>query len=95
MVFAALDYPERYEDKHAELVAFVKSRFPTVNSGFQCDSWIWIYLGDEKVAIDTFSSTKHWIKSSRPGPHVDKVIQALRATYSVRVYPAPESEPHE
>jgi hypothetical protein len=95
MVFAALDYPEHYEHKHAELVEFLKSRFPKMDSGLQCDSWIWIYLGDEKVAIDTFSSTKHWIKSSRPGPHIDKVIQALQATYSVDVYSAPEPEPHE
>ena len=62
MIFAALDYPERYEEIHDELVAFVKTRFASVESGLQSDSWIWIHLGQEKVAVDTFSGMKHSIK---------------------------------
>jgi hypothetical protein len=95
MVFAALDYPDRYEDKHAEIVTFLSARFPRVESGLQCDSWIWVYIQDDKIEIDTFYSTKHWIKSSRPGPHVDAVIQALRGAFTVLTYPTPELEPHE
>jgi hypothetical protein len=95
MIFAALEYPETYEDMHDGLVAFVKARFSKIDFGLQGDSWIWIFLGDDKVAIDTFSSMKHLIKASRPGSHVDAVIEALRGAYTVRVYSAPELEPHE
>lgn len=95
MIFAALDYPEAFEEKHDELVKFAKARFASVDSGLQSDSWIWIHLGKEKVAIDTFTGMKHLIKSSCPGPHVDAVIQAFRSDYTVHVYSKPELESHE
>ncbi len=95
VIFAALDYPEAYEDKHEEFVKFATARFAFVDSGLQSDSWIWIHLGREKVAIDTFSGMKHLIKSARAGPHVDAVIEAFRSSYTIHVYPTPELEPHE
>jgi len=95
MVFAALEYPETYEDAHLSLVAYLRTRFPKLDSGLQCDSWIWIWFGDDKVAIDTFTSMKHLVKSSRSGEHVDAVIRALIQQYTVKVYPTPELEPHE
>jgi hypothetical protein len=95
VVFAEMNYPERYEDLHEELRAFLGAHFSKVQSGLQGDSWFWIFDGAEKVAIDTFSSMKHQVKSERPGPHVQAVVNALRTKYEVRVYEKPMPEPHE
>ena len=95
MIFAALEYPEDYEDIHYDLVNSLSARFQTIESGIQGDSWVWIHFGDDKVAVDTFTSMKHLIKSSRSGSHVESVIQALQDYYTVRVFPDPELEAHE
>lgn len=95
MIFAELRYPGGYEDAHDELLALVRARFSEVESGIQGDSWIWILDGGEKVALDTFSSMKHQVKSPKPGPHVARVIDALKERYEVALYSEPECEPHE
>lgn len=69
--------------------------FSRVDSGHQGDSWIWILDGGEKVAVDTFTSMQHQVKSAAPGPHVQKVIDALRLKYPMHVYDPPELEGHE
>jgi hypothetical protein len=95
MIFAVLNYNERYEEKHRDLCTLLNSRFSHVESGLQSDSWIWIYYGDEKVAIDTFTSMTHQVKSARPGKHVDDVIAVLKEKYEVLTYEEPEWELHE
>jgi hypothetical protein len=95
MVFAELEYRKDYSEMHAELVAFARSRFSLVESGIQGDSWIWILDGEEKVQIDTFTSMKHQVKSAKPGPHVWKVVEALRGTYKMKIYETPIPEGHE
>ncbi len=65
-------------------------------SGLQGESWIWIFEGDEKVAIDTFSSMDfHQIKSSKHGTLVQRVIEILLLRYKVNVYQTPKLEAHE
>ena len=86
MIFAEMVYPNEYWDFHSELKAHVASNFEHWDSGLQSDSWFWIFDGDQKVAIDTFSSMKHQIKSSTPGPLVQRVIDALKIKYEVNVY---------
>ena len=95
MIFAAMEYEKHYSDFHAELLAFVERHFSRVESGLQGDSWIWILDGAEKVAIDTMTSMKHQIKSPTAGAHVQKVIDALRRGFQLRVYDTPEPEAHE
>ena len=95
MIFAEMVYPNEYWDFHSELKAHVASNFEHWDSGLQSDSWFWIFDGDQKVAIDTFSSMKHQIKSSTPGPLVQRVIDALKIKYEVNVYARPEFEGHE
>lgn len=95
MIFAELKYPDRYEDFHDELLAFLRRMYADVESGLQGDSWIWIVDKGEKVALDTFSSMKHQVKSPKAGPHVDKVIDALKERYEITIYDEPEFEGHE
>jgi len=95
MVFAEMEYQKHYSDFHAELLAFVGRHFSQVQSGLQGDSWIWILDGEEKVAIDTFTSMKHQIKSPKPGAHVQAVITTLLRKFQLRVYEEPELEGHE
>ena len=95
MIFAEMEYQKDYCDFHAELLAFIGVHFSQVKSGIQGDSWIWIFDGEEKVAIDTFSSMKHQIKSPKAGQHVRKVIEILLLKYKVKVYEEPELEAHE
>ena len=95
MIFAEMVYPNEYWDFHSELKAHVASNFEHWDSGLQSDSWFWIFDGDQKVAIDTFSSMKHQIKSSTPGPLVQRVIDALKIKYELNVYAKPEFEGHE
>jgi len=95
MIFAEMEYQKHYSDFHAELLAFIGRHFSQVQSGLQGDSWIWILDGEEKVAIDTFTSMKHQIKSPKAGVHVQRVIEALRRQFEVKVYEEPELEGHE
>jgi hypothetical protein len=95
MIFAEMEYQEHYSDLHPELSAFVSRNFSKVEHGLQGDSWIWILDEGEKVAIDTFTSMKHQIKSPKAGPHVQKVVDLLKRRYKLRVYEKPELEGHE
>jgi hypothetical protein len=95
MIFADLEYAGRYEEMHDGLCAFLRKRFTNVEAGLQSDSWIWVHIGSDKVAVDTFTSMTHQVKSRRSGKHVDDVIAALQEQYSVVVYKQPEWEAHE
>jgi hypothetical protein len=95
MIFAEMDYSDEYWDFHEELKAYISSSFERWDSGLQSDSWFWIFDGDQKVAIDTFSSMKHQVKAPNPGPLVQRVIEALQLKYKVNVYAKPEFEGHE
>jgi hypothetical protein len=95
VIFAELEYQKRYEDFHDELKAFLLTQFQNVESGIQGDSYFWIFNGDEKVAIDTFTSMKHQVKSERNGTLVQKVIDRLQHKFKLNVYETPELEGHE
>ena len=95
MIFAEIEYQDEYWDFHKELLAFLSEHFSQLKSGLQGDSWFWIFDGEEKVAIDTFSSTKHQIKSDKAGQHVQNVIETLLQKYKLKVYEKPELEGHE
>jgi hypothetical protein len=43
----------------------------------------------------TFSARTHQIRSGKPGPHVQQVIEALSRKYSVRIYDEPVLEAHD
>jgi hypothetical protein len=95
MIFADIEYQTDYRSFHEELNLFVRANFSRVESGIQGDSWIWIFDGEVKVEIDTFSSMTHQIKSDVPGQHVQNVIEILRNKYIINIYQAPELEAHE
>ena len=95
MILAEMEYPGEHWDFHEELKGFLCSHFSRVELGIQLDSWFWIFDGEEKVAIDTFSSTKHQVKSAKAGMHVDQLISTLQLKYPLQVYPRPELEGHE
>ena len=89
LIFAELEYASHYADAHRAIAALMESYFPNVQSGLQGDSWIWIIDADEKVAIDTFSSMTHQVKSYTAGHLVQKVIDALRTEFDVNVLDHP------
>jgi len=92
LIFADLEYSSHYADAHAEIVTLAERFFSDVQSGLQGDSWIWIIDADEKVAIDTFSSMTHQVKSYTAGRLVQKVIAALRTKFDVNVFDDPREE---
>jgi len=95
MIFAEMEYLEDHWGFHEELKEFLHGHFSRLESGVQGDSWFWIFDGEQKVAIDTFSSMKHQVKSDRAGQHVQKVINTLLLKYQVNVYAEPKLEWHE
>lgn len=95
MIFAEMEYPGRYQDFHAQLGVHLERHFPHLQSGLQVDSWFWVFGPGEKVAIDTFSSMRHQIKSAKAGPLVQQVIEVLQLKFKVNVYKRPEPEGHE
>ncbi len=95
MIFAELQYPQHYSDAHDEMLAFIRTRFSQVQAGHQGDSWIWILDDGQKVAIDTFTSMTHQVKSDKPGLHVQQVLDALQSKYKLKVFDVPELEGHE
>jgi hypothetical protein len=95
MIFAEMEYPGEYWEFHEELKQYLSQHFKSVEHGLQADSWFWIHIEKNKVAIDTFSSMKHQVKSTEPGSHVQQVISVLQEKYNVNVYSAPKLEGHE
>lgn len=96
MLFAELDYPEHYADCHDALVALLTAHFDRVESGLQGDSWIWVFEGNEKVELDTFSAMNHQLKSpQRDGQLVPKVLKVLQSQYRIQLIDPPELEAHE
>ncbi len=95
MIFAKIKYEGKYTTRHNEIVEIAKRHFNRIKFGYQADSWVWIYIGDRMVAIDSFSSEKHWVKSEWDGPHVDIVIDVLKKYYELEILDEPELEPHE
>lgn len=96
MIFAELEYDQHYDYLHNPLLKLVKANFKKVESGQQGDSWIWVFDGDLKVAIDTFSSMKHQVKSENGNnPLVLKVVDVLKTKYRVIVFDKPKLEAHE
>jgi len=89
LIFAEIRYSGNHRDVHYDLVRILEGYFSNIQSGLQGDSWIWITDGDDKVAIDTFSSMTHEVKSYTAGPLVQKVIEALRIKYDVQVFDDP------
>ncbi|MBE7646776.1 hypothetical protein J2Q11_13825 [Tenacibaculum finnmarkense genomovar finnmarkense] len=96
MIFAEINYKGKYEDFHSPILNYIQENFERVNSGIQDDSWIWIYEGKEKVAIDTFSSMSHQVKAdTKENSLVRKVIKILSREFNLFIYPQPELEQHE
>jgi hypothetical protein len=96
MIFAEMEYDQHYSEIHFPLVDVVSLKFPNIEHGLQGDSWIWIFEGGEKVAIDTFSSMKHQVKSDTPnGSLAKKVIELLSTKFKLNEYHNPQLEPHE
>ena len=95
MIFAEMEYESEYGDFHEELHTYLTENFSKIESGVQGDSWFWIFDGGEKVAIDTFTSMKHQVKSETPGPHVQRVLDVLSRKYGLKLYEEPECEAHE
>jgi hypothetical protein len=96
MIYAELQYDQHYSEVHGSLVELMGSNFENVEHGLQGDSWIWILKGEDKVAIDTFSSMKHQIKSSPASEKfVRLVIQVLSVEFELSILPEPEIEAHE
>lgn len=95
MIFAELKYPGHYAEFHDELESFLLRRFSYVESGLQSDSYFWIFDGNEKVALDTFTSMKHQVKCAAAGPLVRNVIIVLYEKYELELYDPPELEGHE
>jgi hypothetical protein len=95
MIFADLKYKGHYADRHNEILSLLKAHFLRVDTGLQCDSWIWVWVDGEKVAIDSFSSMKHQVKSSRPGKHVEEAIAVLKEQFELVIHPSPKIESHE
>lgn len=95
MIFAELEYECHYGVVHDDLVLLLKENFSAVESGHQGDSWIWVFDAENKVAIETFYSMKHQVKSDIDGPHVQQVITVLKSRFQLNIKEPPELEPHE
>ncbi len=95
MIFADLHYRGSYYDEHDRLLAFIESRFDSVQGGVQSESWISIGEGRTKVSLDTFDAMTHQVKSRTAGAHVDLVLKVLAEKYQLKTNSKPELEPHE
>ena len=95
MIFAELEYDQSYYDVHEPLVALLGRHFPNVESGLQGDSYAWVLDDGQKVAVDTFTSMHHQVKSLKPSPLVNQVLAVLAGRYQLRIFDPPEFEAHE
>jgi hypothetical protein len=96
MIYGEIVTNQSYYDVYAPLLSLIKENFSEVESGVQGDAYIWIKSGDEKVALDTFTSMRFQIKSNKvSGLLVEQVITTLESEYKLYIYNEPEREGHE
>ena len=95
MIFAELQYDQRYADAHSSLVALLGQHFQNLESGLQGYSWIWILADGHKVSVDTFTSMHHQVKAAQPSWLLDHVLAILANQYKLRVVDPPALEGHE
>ena len=95
MIFAELQYDQSYYEVHEPLVALLGRHFPNVESGLQGDSYAWVLDNGQKVAVDTFTSMHHQVKSPKPSSLVNQVLAVLARQYQLRILDPPEFEAHE
>lgn len=93
MIFAKIIYSEHYEDIHQPLVDCLLEKFPDIQFGQQCDSWIWITEGEQKVEIDTFYAMYHEVRSATDSPLVWAVIEQLESDFDLVIIDPPEEDP--
>ena len=96
MVFAKLKYLGHYSDMHAKVFSCLEKEFEEIEEGLQGDSYVWVFQGNDKVAVDTFTAMQHEVKcSNKDSSLVGQVIEALKKEFVVVTYEHPELEPHE
>ncbi len=96
MIFAEIHTDRSYYELYPELLSYITETYSNVESGVQGDAYIWIFLNDEKVALDTFSSMQFQVKAGRNGGVlVESVINYLKKKYSISAYNPPLFDPHE
>lgn len=95
MIFAELQYEQSYPEVHGALVALLDRHFSNVRSGLQGDSWAWVLEDGQKVAVDTFTSMRHQVKSAVASSLVSQVLAVLARQYQLKILDPPELEAHE
>jgi len=95
VIFAELKYKCNHDEAHEGLDEVLRKNFLVVESGQQGDSWFWVHDGEVKVAIDTFISMRHQVKSEAIGSHVHMVLDVLGRHYPLLMTFPPEPEGHE
>lgn len=95
MIFAELQVPQPCSDIHAELHTCLAEVFPRVEHGLQGDSWLWVWEGDERVAVDTFTSMQHQVKAPKATPLLRRVLEVLARRYRLQRFDPPLLEGHE
>jgi len=88
-------YEQSYYEVHEPLVALLGRHFSNVESGLQGDSYAWVLDNGQKVAVDTFTSMHHQVKSPKPSPLVNQVLAVLARQYQLRILDPPVFEAHE
>ena len=84
LLIAELHYEPHYSEVHDQLVQFIRQHYPDVQSGLQGDSWIWVFQGSMKVAVDTFSAMKHQVKCLPESVELaEQLIDCLSTRYQV------------
>ena len=95
MIFAELKYPQHYSEVHTELHTCLAAVFPRVEHGLQGDSWVWVWEGDERVAVDTFTCMRHQVKAPKATPLLLRVLEVLARRYRLQRFDPPLLEGHE
>jgi hypothetical protein len=79
-----------------KLAGELRHIFEKVQWGIQGDAWIWVTGGEQKVAIDNFTSLAFQVKCAVPESDIaDRVLAFLSRDYQVDVYENPVLENHE
>ena len=93
MIFARLIYNEHYDEYHRAVVSCLKQKFPDLQEGHQCDSWVWIIQGKEKIEVDTFYAMRHEVRARQDSQLLRSVIAQLQTQFDVEVLDSPEEDP--
>ena len=84
-------FAELTRDHFDEIVQTLTTQFENIQFGRQGDDWIWIYIGEDKIEIDSFFSMELEVKGKYNLLKIaNQIIGTMESSWIIQVFDPPK-----